>query len=111
MHIDGMTHGQAAFGGLYPFFPRTTLSTWMSQGLLGHEPLQPLVLLFKPPQATRLGHVHSAVLAKRRVGHPMLSAQRRYRHPGFGLLENPKDLLLGNLLFLMTMDFFACVTN
>ena len=25
----------------------------------------------------------------------MLSAQRRYRHPGFGLLENPNALLLG----------------
>lgn len=25
----------------------------------------------------------------------MLSAQRRYRHPDFGLLENPNDLLLG----------------
>ena len=41
----------------------------------------------------------------------MLSAQRRYRHPGFGLLENPNDLLPVTLLFLMTRDSLACVTN
>lgn len=69
------------------------------QGLLRYEPLQALVLLLNPPQVTRYGHVQSAVLtaplAKRRVGHHMLSAQGRYRHPDFGLLENCNDVLLG----------------
>lgn len=89
-----------------------------SMGLPGHAPLQALFILFRPlpapsGDAPRSRPVRRTCRAtcKRRVGHPVPSAQGSWRHPGFGLPESPETFAAATLSFRMAKVPSACVTD
>jgi len=115
MRLHGVAHGQTTPGGLYKFFARTSLSTWLSSDKSATSRLSLLVFFLKTSHTSGLRNVQTAVLAAPLVegciGYRVLAAKLGHRYTCFGLFENPDDLLFTETALLHDHDLLGRVTN